>query len=124
MFKMSEVATDVLRGYLIPASLMVSINLDAYNKMPKDIQKILLDCGLTAQKNTNAFFVNVAKENTTTLTNAGLKVYVLPKAERDIWAAKVKPYVDELLNNMGADTGAKFKAISAEANASNPYVER
>jgi TRAP-type transport system periplasmic protein len=124
MFKMNEVATDVLRGYLIPASLMVSINLDVYNKMPKDVQKILMDCGKKAQTDTNAFFVKVAAENTASLTNMGLKVYSLPKAERDIWVTKLQPYVDELMKNIGDDAASKLKAIAAEANASNPYVIR
>jgi TRAP-type C4-dicarboxylate transport system substrate-binding protein len=62
MFNMNEVATDVLRGYLIPASLMVSVNLETFNKMPKDYQDILLKCGSDAQKVINAYFVNVAAE--------------------------------------------------------------
>ncbi len=123
MFKMNEVASFVLRGYLIPASLMVSINMDAYNKMPADIQKILVDAGLKAQKDTNAFFVNVAQENTKTLTGMGLTVYTLPKAERDTWKKTLQPYVDTLMKAMGDDFSSKLKKIADDANAQNPYKE-
>jgi TRAP-type C4-dicarboxylate transport system substrate-binding protein len=124
MFKMNEVAKYVIRGYLIPASLGVFVNMDTFNKMPKDQQDLLLKCGLDAQKKTNEFFIKVAADNTKSLTDMGLEVYTLPKAERDAWKSVIWPYTEELLNKMGADTAAKFKAAADKANEANPYVER
>ncbi len=124
MFKMNEVAKYVIRGYLIPASLGVFVNMDTFNKMPKDQQDLLLKCGLDAQKKTNDYFIKVAADNTKSLTDMGLTVYTLPKAERDAWKTTIWPYTEELLNKMGADTAAKFKAAADAANTANPYVER
>lgn len=124
MFKMNEVADYVLRGYLIPASLGVHINLDVYNKMPKHIQDLIVNLGLEAQQNANEFFVKVAAENTKTLTDMGLTVYTLPKEERDKWKEVLEPYCEELFKAMGEETANKLKAIAEKANNANPYVER
>ena len=121
MFKMNEVAKYVLRGYLIPASLMIAINLDAYNKMPNDIKNLIVKLGKEAQTSTNAFFVKIASENSKTLSDLGVTVYQLPKAERDVWMQTVKPYTDELLNSIGGDTAAKLRQIIAELNTKYPY---
>ena len=121
MFKLSEVAKYMTRGYLIPASLVVAINLDAYNKMPNDIKNLIVKLGKEAQTSTNAFFVKIASENSKTLSDLGVTVYQLPKAERDVWMQTVKPYTDELLNSIGGDTAAKLRQIIAELNTKYPY---
>jgi TRAP-type C4-dicarboxylate transport system substrate-binding protein len=121
MFKLNEVSKYVTRGYLIPASLIIAVNMDAFKKMPKDIQNILVDVGKQQQKETNDFFIGVAQKNTKTLTDMGLEVYALPKAERDQWAKKLQPYCDSLFKAMGPEFSAKVKKIAAEANAKYPY---
>lgn len=123
MFKLNEVADYVLRGYLIPASLMLAINLDTYDDMPNDIKDLMIKLGKEAQTDTNNFFCNVARENTQTLTDMGITVYSLPKAERDAWAKTVQPYCDELFQNMDADIASKLKKIAEDANAKFPYKE-
>ena len=45
MFKLYEVSEHVTRGYLIPASIMIVINMDTYKKMPTDVQQALRDAG-------------------------------------------------------------------------------
>jgi TRAP-type C4-dicarboxylate transport system substrate-binding protein len=121
MFKLNEVSKYVTRGYLIPASLIIAVNMDAFKKMPKDMQNILVDVGKQQQKETNDFFIGVAQKNTKTLTDMGLEVYTLPKAERDQWAKKLQPYCDSLFKAMGPEFSAKVKKIAAEANAKYPY---
>ena len=121
MFKMNDVAKYVLRGYLIPASLMIAINLDAYNKMSKDMKDLIVKLGKQAQTETNNFFINVAQENTKTLTGMGCTVYDLPKAERDAWTKTVQPYIDSLFKDMGDDFAGKLKKIANDANTKYPY---
>lgn len=123
MFKLYEVAKHVTRGYLIPASIMFVVNLETFKKMPKDIQDALVKAGMEQQKEANAFFINVDKENTKTLREKGMDVYHLPNAERENWKQKVKPYVDELFSKMPADFAEKVKKAAAEANAKYPYKE-
>jgi TRAP-type C4-dicarboxylate transport system substrate-binding protein len=121
MFKLNEVAQYVTYGYLIPASLMIAINLDTFKKMPKDIQDILVEEGLQAQKRTNDFFINASKENAKSLADMGLDVYKLPKAERDKWAANLKSYCDSIFDKMGPEFSAKVKRIAEKANAKYSY---
>ena len=121
MFKLNEVAQYVTCGYLIPASLMVAVNMDAFRKMPKDIRDIFVEEGLKAQKSTNNFFVNIAGENAKTLRDMGLEVYNLPKAERDKWAKILQPYRDSLFDSMGPEFSAQVKKIADNANAKYPY---
>ena len=120
MFKLNEVAKYVTRGYLIPASIIIAINLDTFKAMPKDIQNALVDAGKQQQKEANDFFIKVAQDNTTTLTQMGIDVYNLPKSERDTWQAMVKPFSDSLITAMG-DFGKDVLKASDDANKKYPY---
>lgn len=121
MFKLNEVAKHVVRGYLIPASLIIAINYDVYKKMPQDVQQIVVDAGKAQQIETNNFFVDIAEKNTKTMTDMGLEVYHLPKAERDRWAERVQPYCDKLFADMGEDFAARVKKAADQANARFSY---
>jgi TRAP-type C4-dicarboxylate transport system substrate-binding protein len=121
MFKLNEVGKYVTRGYLIPASLIIAVNMDTFKKMPKELQNILVDVGKQQQKETNDFFIGVAQKNTKTLTDMGMEVYALPKGERDQWVKKLHPYCDSLFKAMGPEFSAKVKKIAAEANAKYLY---
>jgi TRAP-type C4-dicarboxylate transport system substrate-binding protein len=120
MFKLTEVGKYVTRGYLIPASIIIAVNMDAYKKMPKDVQNALIEAGKNQQKEANDYFIGVAQENTGTLTKMGVEVYNLPKAERDKWVEKVRPYSDSLIAGMG-DFGKELKKAAKEINSKYPY---
>jgi TRAP-type transport system periplasmic protein len=123
MFKMNEVAKYVTSAYLTPASIGIFINLDTYKKMPKDIQKLVVDLGKEAQTSTNANFVKVYDENYTTMAGMGITVYKLPKAERDNWAKLLAPYRAELLAQMDATTAKSIIDITADLDKKFPYHE-
>jgi TRAP-type C4-dicarboxylate transport system substrate-binding protein len=120
MFKLNEVGKHVTRGYLIPASIIIAVNMDAFKKMPKDIQNALIEAGKKQQKEANDYFIGVAQENTGTLTKMKVEVYNLPKAERDKWVEKVRPYSDSLLKGMG-DFGKEVKMAADKVNSKYPY---
>lgn len=120
-FKLTEVAKYVLRGYLTPANCVVAINLDVYNKMPKDIQDLLMTTGKKAQADTNKFFVSAYWKNYDTLATSGAAIYQLPKAERDLWATKIQPYCDELYSKMDPDFAQKLKDIGTKLDKDYPY---
>jgi len=121
MFKLNEVSKYVTRGYLIPASLMIAVNMDTFEKMPKDIQEIMLGAGKEQQKETNDYFIGIAKENTKTLTDMGIEVYALPKSEREKWAEALKQYQEKLFKDMGPEFSKKVREIAAEVNSIYPY---
>jgi TRAP-type C4-dicarboxylate transport system substrate-binding protein len=123
MFKMNEVADYVLSAYLTPASIVIAINLEVYNDMPKDIQELIVKLGKEAQASTNEFFVNVYWKNYDTMEDLGITVYRLPKAERDIWAEKLDPYAEELFAEMDPDMANKIRAIAEDLDKKYPYTE-
>ena len=120
MFKLNEVASYVTRGYLIPASLVAAINLDTWNSLPKNIQDILVEEGLKTQREANEFFIGTAEENTKTLSEMGVEVYILDKAERDKWREAVWPYSEKLIADMG-DFGQEFLKVAETVNSKYPY---
>jgi TRAP-type transport system periplasmic protein len=121
-FKMYEVAKYLDTCYLAPSAAVITINLDVWNKMPKDIQDLMMTCGQTASKSTNDYFIKSTKEFEKTLADNGMTVTAVPAAERKIWAAAVKPYVDELYSKMDPAFAAKVKEISAQLDAKYPYA--
>ncbi len=121
MFKMNEVAHYVTRGYLIPAAMIIAINMDVYKKMPGDIQEIIVGIGKKQQIEANNFFINIAEENTVTLRQMGIDVYHLPKEERDRWAEMLKPYCEKLYEDMGPEFAAAVKKVTEAANAKYVY---
>jgi len=121
MFKLNEVAKYVTRGYLIPASLMIAVNMDTFRKMPRDIQNLLVELGKRHQKKINDHYIRIAEENTEILTNMGIEVYLVPKQERDKWAKMLQPYCASLFKKMESEFATKVKTIAAEANAQYPY---
>jgi TRAP-type C4-dicarboxylate transport system substrate-binding protein len=121
MFKLNEVAQYATRGYLIPAGMIIAINMDVYRKMPRDIQEIIVNIGKQQQIESNNFFINIAEENTVTLRKMGIDVYHLPKEERDRWAEMVKSYCDKLYEDMGPEFAAAVKKAAKAANTKYAY---
>jgi TRAP-type C4-dicarboxylate transport system substrate-binding protein len=99
-----------------------TINLDVWNKMPKDIQDALTEEIATTCKEQNELFIQYDTEDIKVLQDKGIEVYILPKAERDKWVPLVMPYTDEQLAAAG-DFGAKIKQLAAEANKKYPYKD-
>jgi TRAP-type C4-dicarboxylate transport system substrate-binding protein len=111
----------VTRGYVIPAAMIIAVNMDVYRKMPEDLQKSIVHIGKQQQIESNNFFINVAEENTVTLRQMGIDVYHVPKEERDRWAEMVKPYCDKLYHDMGPEFAAAVRKAAKAANAKYVY---
>jgi TRAP-type C4-dicarboxylate transport system substrate-binding protein len=120
VFKLYEVAKYETLGYIIPASLVVAINMDVYNSLPKDIQKILVEEGDGLTKSANEFFTGMYDENKTFLSGHGIDVYVLPAAERAKWHDAAWPVSQKIIADMG-DWGKDLVKVADEVNAKYPY---
>jgi TRAP-type C4-dicarboxylate transport system substrate-binding protein len=123
MFKLNEVAKNITRAYLTPASIGAWINLDVYNGMPDDIKAIFDKCGLDAQAAINANMIKLYHENYDTMAGIGMTVYPLPGAERANWAAKVKPYSDELLAGVDQATADQVRQATQQLDQKYPYKD-
>jgi TRAP-type C4-dicarboxylate transport system substrate-binding protein len=121
-FKLHEVASYVLRGYLTPSAVVVAINNDVYNKMPKDIQDILAKSSQKAQTDTNNYFVDIYHQNYKTMAGLGMTIYDLPKDERDGWVKVLQPYCDQLYSKMDPNFASQLKTIGSQLDKDYPYT--
>jgi len=117
--KLWEVCDYMTACMLISSSRATTINMDVWNKMPKDIQDIVLEeAELAAQKIKDVTagmyydWLDVIAENMT--------VYHLPSAERERWQETLAPVVEQMLSAMG-DFGQEVVRTAEEANAKYPY---
>jgi TRAP-type C4-dicarboxylate transport system substrate-binding protein len=119
-FKLYEVAKYETLSYLVPASLGVTINMDIYNSMPKDIQAILDEEGANFTKAANDYFEPLYDQDNKELADKGIQVYVLPKDERDKWIQAITPLTQKILTDMG-DWGQDLMKVADKVNTQYPY---
>jgi TRAP-type C4-dicarboxylate transport system substrate-binding protein len=119
IFALPDVAKYMASAYMSPAIHGFSINLDAWNKLPKNIQNIMLE---EAQKQSDVIDNWLKGEwvkDHEAIAAAGVDIYNVPQAEIDRWKAACKPVTDELMATYG-DFGKKVMDIANEANAKYP----
>ena len=97
-----------------------SINYDVWKKMPQNIKNILVEEVDNVTSFLNNRFVNDFEKQLQMLTEKGIEVYRLSKAERDKWRAKLIDQTNSELEAMG-EIGMKIKKVAEEANKKYPY---
>ena len=117
--KLWEVCKHFTNAMFISASAATTINLDTWNKLPKDIQDIILEEAAIAQTEIRRLTTDMYYSYLETLAE-NMTVYNLPKAEREQWQAQLKPVVDGMLGTMD-DFAADVIRTAEEANAKYPY---
>jgi TRAP-type C4-dicarboxylate transport system substrate-binding protein len=117
--KLWEVCDYLTNCLFISASAATTINLDVWNKMPKDIQDIILDEATKAQDEIKTLTLTIYHTYLDELA-ANMEVYNLPAAERQVWQEKLQPVVDGMLASMGDFANDVIKTAD-EANAKYPY---
>jgi len=115
-----EVCPYVTNAGLVPASCASTVNLDVWNKMPKEVQDIIVEEAKIAEEAISKISVDLFYTYVDKMTSEGMEVYNLPKAEREKWQAAVAPIVDDLIAQMG-DFGKEVQRTADEANAKYPY---
>lgn len=118
-FKLTDIIKTSTQFYGISGNSAYSINLDVWNKMPKDIQDILVEEAQRTAEDKSKFSIDRMQEDLNIYKSKGIESYVLPADERAKWKAAVQPYVDGKLDSMG-DFGKKMKEIADKANKANP----
>jgi TRAP-type transport system periplasmic protein len=101
-----------------------SINLDVWKKMPPNIQKILSEEAVAAAERMNKTVdTELGNYDMKKFKEKGVAAYMVPKAERDKWEAKLAPYRDKAIASLG-EFGQQVKNIVDEANKKHPYTQR
>jgi TRAP-type C4-dicarboxylate transport system substrate-binding protein len=117
--KLWEVCKYLTNAEFISASAVTTINMDTWNKLPKDIQDIILDEAKTAEAEINRLTLKIYYTYLDEL-NKNMEVYNLPKAEREKWQAALQPVVDEMYEKMGSFAD-QVKKTAEDANNKYPY---
>ncbi|MBN1629265.1 MAG: TRAP transporter substrate-binding protein DctP [Thermoleophilia bacterium] len=119
IFALTDVAKHMTAAYMVPAVHGFSINLDAWNKLPGDIQDILVE---EAQKQSDVIDEWLKGEWTKdreAIATAGVEVFDVPQAELDKWKETCQPLFDQQMEALG-EFGQKIKKIADDANAKYP----
>lgn len=115
---------DVLRSFTISnlsgGYLSLNINLDSYDKLPKNIQQMLVETGKTSQKISPQIVKETIEKATEKLKKAGIEIYDLPTAERNRWKNACRPIWDDLINRQGSKIQAVID-IAGKYNKEYPY---
>ncbi len=105
-FKLYEVAPYVTGCNWQSSALLISINMNAWNSLPADLQKIMLDAAPEAQKNGINLMIEFDKKSNDEMTKAGSKLYTLTSEERAAFIKQASPLYADF-----ASKGADNKAI-------------
>ncbi|MCG8638461.1 MAG: TRAP transporter substrate-binding protein [Desulfobacterales bacterium] len=100
-FKISDVTKHHTIVGIMSTHFYAGVNADKWNKLPADVQKVLLD---TTGRN----MVDVAartlddgdKKDTEWMKNKGHKFYTLSDTEKERWKARIQPIVDKWIGKM------------------------
>lgn len=114
-FKLTELVKHVTISDIYVLAVGLVMNLDKWNSLPPDIQKIINESsgqrlsqmiGEAYDKSDSSAYAAAKK--------AGVEIYNLPEAERNRWVEKAKPVVDKWITDVEAK-GLPGKKIYDEA---------
>jgi TRAP-type transport system periplasmic protein len=114
--KIWDVAKYYTYFYATPSFNAFIINLDVFNKMPKDVQTALLEEAKKGADALNSEFVNDETKYMDTLTSNGMEVIKITGDERAKWVAACQSIIDSTVAPLGAN-GQKILDIAKAANA-------
>lgn len=114
-----EVAPYLVLCSTFPCLCGTMINLDLWNKMPKDVQDILMQESDNCTASMKDLFIQSTVSIPQELTKAGMKVSTLSAAERDKWRTASRPAYDKIMSAVGPDA-QKITDIVNKANSDNP----
>ena len=119
--KLYEVAKYYTVFHGVGSLYAFTVNLDVFNKMPKDVQDALAEELSATAKTISDAYIKKFAELEPILTDLGVEYYYLPEAEREQWKALAYPGTLDALEKAG-EVGASIKQITDEANEKFPYT--
>ena len=119
VFALSDVAKNLTAAYMVPAVHGFSINLDSWNKLPNNIQDILVEEAEKQSAVIDNWLRGEWEADFGILADAGVDVYFVPADELAKWKEACQPVIDDLMNQYG-EFGEEIMEIAEEANAKYP----
>ncbi len=113
-YKMQEVLKFATKGVNMNGWVGVyCINERVWNGLPKDLQKIMLDCGLEATIMLGDHMTKAAEEYQKKYEAAGMKVYTLNAAEKEAFRKATDPVVQNWVKTQSAKGLPAQKVLDA-----------
>jgi TRAP-type C4-dicarboxylate transport system substrate-binding protein len=119
IFLLTDVAKYMSSSYAVAALHGFSINLDSWNKLPKNVQDIMLEEARKTSDDIDQWLVGEWEADFERLAAAGVDNYFVPQSEIDRWKAACQPYIDQQMALYG-DFGVQVQQIADAANAMYP----
>ena len=115
-----DVCTDI--SYFFGASGWngFTINLDLWNRMPADVQQILLEEVDRAVDWIHDKFALWEVEDLETFKKRGFNIHIISNSEREKWHERLRSYQEKQLSSMG-EFGTKVREIVDDVNSKYPY---
>ena len=116
-FKFAEVCKFVTMTDTVIYPFAVVMNMDSWNKLPKDVQKVMDDLAREQAEWTGNYMDNHVKEAMAwSEKEQGVEFIKLSAEEKAKWDAKLQPIVDEWVK-MAADKGFPGQQIVDDIRA-------
>jgi len=101
-FRFQEVVHYHTMTNFAVASFLVAMNKKAFNKLPADVQKVIMDnSGLEMAAISGKTYDKIGEFGIGMAKKAGNTFYYLPSEERKRWVEKTLPVSEEWVKNMG-----------------------
>jgi TRAP-type C4-dicarboxylate transport system substrate-binding protein len=99
--KVPEVAPYLLEAHfnVMPFN-SISINMDKWNSLPKEVQDILVEVGKVYEERQPQYIQEVYSRDVAKMKEEGVKVYSLPRAEQEKWAAAIPDCVSVMVKEL------------------------
>ena len=111
-FRLTDVTRYTTDAYLyLSLGHHVSINLDAYNKLPVDLRKVLTDSAEWGKQDSWKMYDTIDTESIEYAKEKGHEFISLAPSERERWQAVIKPLQDRIAADLDAKgyPGTKLK---------------
>jgi TRAP-type C4-dicarboxylate transport system substrate-binding protein len=121
LWKYWEVVKYMVQANMYGTLLGVSINNDVFNKLPADLQKVMLD---QAQIYSESMWAAQKQSHVTALdviTKNGMTVYKLPEDERAKWIAATESVRADYWKSLSPESSKLLQDAISKANAAFPY---
>jgi len=121
--KLYEIAKNMTTFFALGSVYSININLDAYKKMPPDIQNLAKTHMSQLASDLSQYFLHLPETANPDLAQKGMVFYDLPKTEYERWKALAYPGTLAEIAKFG-DIGTQIKKVADEANAKYPSTAK
>ena len=115
-FKWYDAVHNISVANIFGCSSNIYISLDAFNKMPQDVQQIFLDEGQKLETEMQALYGGLEVSVLAELEKVGVNIYHVPDEERAKWAEATQSVRDEFYAKLSPADAQIVRDCISQAN--------